>query len=74
MERIKWLKGEDDKSDTTNSPYSSVDPAPPSKGSTTEELRDVLLDETKSLFTRYRAMFALRNRGDVASLLALTEG
>jgi len=37
-------------------------------------LRETLLDESVSLFERYRAMFALRNKGDKDSVLALAEG
>ncbi|KAJ3163523.1 hypothetical protein HDU86_000104 [Geranomyces michiganensis] len=57
------------------SPYTSVDPAPAvEEKKTTAELRNMLLDSNLSLFRRYRAMFALRNRGDVESVLALAEG
>ncbi|KAI8586215.1 armadillo-type protein [Geranomyces variabilis] len=57
------------------SPYTSVDPAPAvDVKKTTAELRDMLLNADLSLFKRYRAMFALRNRGDVESVLALAEG
>jgi len=55
-------------------PYLSVDPAPPSNPAPTPELRDKLLNREFSLFERYRAMFALRNRGDVPSILALADG
>ncbi|KAJ3347465.1 deoxyhypusine hydroxylase [Kappamyces sp. JEL0680] len=55
--------------------FASIDPAPAAKKNyTTSELRDRLLDGQLSLFDRYRAMFALRNRGDTASVLALAEG
>ncbi|KAJ3054987.1 deoxyhypusine hydroxylase [Rhizophlyctis rosea] len=59
------------------SAYTSVDPAPPvpkKAEKSTAQLREQLLDTTVSLFDRYRAMFALRNRGDVESVLALAEG
>eukprot|EP00160_Parvularia_atlantis_P021793 Unigene9587_Nuclearia_a/m.29298 Unigene9587_Nuclearia_a/g.29298 ORF Unigene9587_Nuclearia_a/g.29298 Unigene9587_Nuclearia_a/m.29298 type:complete len:331 (-) Unigene9587_Nuclearia_a:44-1036(-) len=55
-------------------PYLSVDPAPPSAAAPTLELRAQLLDAGLPLFERYRAMFALRNRGDEASVLALADG
>ena len=40
----------------------------------TKELRENLLDTKKSLFERYRAMFALRNIGDEEAVLALADG
>ncbi|KAJ3017965.1 hypothetical protein HKX48_003252 [Thoreauomyces humboldtii] len=58
-----------------SSPYTSVDPAPPvEEHKTTPELKAMLLNPELPLFKRYRAMFALRNRGDVESVLALAEG
>jgi deoxyhypusine monooxygenase len=48
------------------SPYNSYDPAPPSPETdqyTTAILGDRLLDASLPLFSRYQAMFALRNRG-----------
>ena len=50
-----------------------MDPVPAAPASTPEaELRGVLLDEAAPMFERYRALFALRNRGgaSVAPLLA----
>ncbi|GAA94454.1 uncharacterized protein L969DRAFT_90977 [Mixia osmundae IAM 14324] len=67
-------------------PYSTVDPAPaitqgiaslhdtPESALTPKQLRVQLLDESLSLFVRYRAMFALRNIGDRESVLALADG
>jgi deoxyhypusine monooxygenase len=46
------------------SPYLSVDPAPAAPASApSAQLRSVLLDEDAPIFERYRALFALRNRG-----------
>lgn len=59
-------------SDPTASKYLSVDPAPSlamDREWSVEELKTVLLDQSKSLFERYRAMFALRNRGDEEAVL-----
>jgi len=64
------------------SSYLSVDPAPPTAVSGTvsvDQLKDYLMDASKSLFDRYRAMFSLRNRaggknGEEAAVLALAEG
>ena len=75
-------------SSRTRSAYDSIDPAPPItsmhdtdssvnkavEGLSTAELRDALLDVKKSLFERYRAMFALRNIGDREAVLALADG
>jgi len=71
----------------TRSIYDSIDPAPPSSmhdtdsstnakiaSLSTKELRENLLDTKKSLFERYRAMFALRNIGDEEAVLALADG
>lgn len=55
-------------------PYCSVDPTPSVPMKDTEELKKILLNEELSLFERYRAMFALRNKGDEKSVIALAEG
>lgn len=56
------------------SPYLSVDPAPPAPSNTpVEELRSCLLDENERIFDRYRAMFALRNRGGPEAVSALAD-
>ncbi|KAH6561422.1 hypothetical protein BSLG_000802 [Batrachochytrium salamandrivorans] len=56
--------------------YSSIDPAPAVKHShlSTNELKESLLNTDNTLFERYRAMFALRNRGNTEDVLALAEG
>lgn len=64
--------------------YTSVDPAPPASGllsgraklgtASVEELRDKLLNQQLPLFERYRAMFALRNIGNLAAVDALAAG
>lgn len=57
------------------SPYLSVDPAPADRNDLSiEALRDRLLDTSLELFTRYRAMFSLRNRNTLEAVLALAEG
>ncbi|KAL1924061.1 uncharacterized protein VTP21DRAFT_7096 [Calcarisporiella thermophila] len=74
IERIK-MENSEQKEVFSISPYSSVDPAPPTtKVEKTSELRDILLNSKLPLFERYRAMFALRNKGDEESVLALAEG
>lgn len=61
LDRIKWLENPDNIEATLKNPYHSVDPAPPYPSNNIEELKTVLLDDRKSLFERYRAMFTLRN-------------
>ena len=75
LARIRWLQQRDasDKLESS-SPYNSVDPAPPDNGSNLKALREQLLDETKPLFDRYRAMFTLRNMQTSESVAALSEG
>ncbi|KAJ3294245.1 hypothetical protein HK104_003822 [Borealophlyctis nickersoniae] len=76
IERIRYEAARKQSGDKEpESSYTSVDPAPPVKAAKpTPELRAQLLDTSLPLFERYRAMFALRNRGDVESVLALAEG
>eukprot|EP00808_Paulinella_micropora_P028783 g33015.t1 len=59
------------------SAYDSVDPANPTaalEACPTAALRDILVDENRSLYTRYQAMFALRNKGTEEAVLALADG
>lgn len=51
-----------------------LDPAPASTSTNVEELQKTLLDETKSMWDRYRAMFALRNLNTNESIEALAKG
>jgi len=54
--------------------FGSVDPAPASEENSLENLKLALMDSKLSLFDRYKAMFALRNRGDEESIKALASG
>lgn len=72
LKRLEWLQNNKENSGT--SPYLSVDPAPPADETDVAKLREILLDESQELFDRYRAMFALRNVGSQAAVLALAEG
>ncbi|NXF42042.1 DOHH hydroxylase, partial [Nyctibius bracteatus] len=72
VRRLEWLQ--ENKEEPSASPYLSVDPAPPAKETDVAELRKTLLDESRMLFDRYRAMFALRNLGGRAAVLALADG
>ncbi|XP_047231885.1 deoxyhypusine hydroxylase isoform X2 [Girardinichthys multiradiatus] len=78
MRRLEWLLtgGETQLQDgsTDKNPYCSVDPAPPAPRRSVPELHSVLLDESLSLFERYRAMFALRNLGTEEAVVALGDG
>ncbi|XP_050973967.1 deoxyhypusine hydroxylase [Labeo rohita] len=76
VQRLEWLMngGEKTAEGTDENPYSSVDPAPPAPRKSVPELRAQLLDESQSLFDRYRAMFALRNLGTEEAVLALGDG
>ncbi|NXX99803.1 DOHH hydroxylase, partial [Centropus bengalensis] len=72
VRRLEWLQ--ENKQEPGTSPYLSVDPAPPAEETNVSKLRETLLDETCTLFDRYRAMFALRNVGGQAAVLALADG
>lgn len=78
VQRINWLQDEKKKSEIDSAykqnPYCSVDPTPSMSIKETEALKTMLLDESLPLFERYRAMFALRNKGDEPSVKALAEG
>lgn len=74
LDRMKWLKSSNNTENLQKSPYLTIDPAPPMEITNVDILREILLDESKSLFERYRAMFSLRNLGTKESILALTEG
>ncbi|KAI8610188.1 deoxyhypusine hydroxylase-like protein [Chytriomyces sp. MP71] len=70
--------------------YTSIDPAPALddaelvpreetagqkiKKLSTQEVGAILMDTTLPLFMRYKAMFALRNRGDMEAVLQLAKG
>ncbi|XP_021383909.2 deoxyhypusine hydroxylase [Lonchura striata] len=72
VRRLEWLQNNKEK--PGSSLYLSVDPAPPAEETDVAKLREILLDESQELFERYRAMFALRNVGGQAAVLALAEG
>lgn len=74
LDRIKWLGHKNGEQFLDNNPYASVDPAPPSMVGNIAEWKRQLNDTSLSLFLRYRAMFALRNRGGTEAVLALASG
>ncbi|KDE02806.1 deoxyhypusine hydroxylase [Microbotryum lychnidis-dioicae p1A1 Lamole] len=87
LAKIEWDNSEEGKKEKRPNEFNTIDPAPAShhsplasgsKTSTTTtpipELQATLNDKTKSLFERYRAMFALRNDGSKKAVLALATG
>nr|CAB3239455.1 deoxyhypusine hydroxylase-like [Phallusia mammillata] len=79
IEKIKWLKQMENASareDLIPAPFTSVDPAPSGKISETNVniLKDIMVNKTKPLFERYRAMFSLRNLNNTAGAIAIAEG
>jgi len=78
VQRIEWFQQQ--KSGSSEAPgagstrFMSIDPAPALPDRETPLLQKVLTDPSQSLFQRYRAMFALRNRGDAEAVLALATG
>lgn len=74
LDRLKWLESNNNTESLQKSPYLTIDPAPPVDVTNVDTLKEILLNENKSLFDRYRAMFSLRNLGTKESILALTEG
>jgi len=77
LARLEWLenqKQQQAKEKLSDNPYYSVDPAPPDVKKDIPELKKKLLDESLSMFERYRAMFGLRNDGSDEAILALCSG
>jgi len=73
IDRIKYLT--DRKKETIEScSFISIDPAPPETLKDIQKLKQQLLNQSLSLFKRYRAMFSLRNIGGVEAVEALCEG
>lgn len=77
IERIAWENSEAGKKETLEkSAFTSVDPAPPlpSEISRIPKLKEILNDQSESLFKRYRAMFRLRDIATEEAVLALASG
>ena len=74
LERLKWLEEEERSKFSDSNPYKSVDPAPSVTNGNVAEWSNQLMDVSFPLFVRYRALFALRNCGNEASVLALVMG
>lgn len=74
LDRLQWYEN-DKKSQDSLSPYDTVDPTPSYPSSmSVEQLRSIYLDEKRSLFDRYRALFTLRNIGSKDAIMAICEG
>lgn len=76
LDRLSWYdeQNKSNKQETT-SPYNSVDPTPSYPATLSlNELRKIYLDESKSLFDRYRALFTLRNIGTPEAIAVICEG
>ncbi|KAK9039248.1 hypothetical protein V6N11_024081 [Hibiscus sabdariffa] len=77
LQRIEELNSgsRDDKSSMTEkSPFLSVDPAGAAPShSSVDKLREVLLDETRGMYERYSALFALRNHGGEEAVSAIID-
>ncbi|XP_078427627.1 ARM repeat superfamily protein [Wolffia australiana] len=72
ISRIKEQKNSVKSEEKISSPFHSVDPAAPSSLTTSvDQLRNVLLSEEESMYERYAALFALRNRGGDAAISAI---
>ncbi|XP_045599826.1 deoxyhypusine hydroxylase [Procambarus clarkii] len=76
VSRIEWLQSECSKVEKFNGAdkFFSVDPAPPAMETNINKLNERLVDESLSLFDRYRAMFSLRNLNSPESAKALATG
>lgn len=72
LERLRWLENKD--LDKDENPYASVDPTPAAGTKDIVELKRILLDDNESLFSRYRAMFSLRNLRCDEATVALSAG
>ena len=57
-----------------NHSFYSIDPAQPHESKDIKVLEELLLNQSNNLYSRYRAMFALRNLNTEESVLALCKG
>ncbi|ESQ44254.1 hypothetical protein EUTSA_v10006107mg [Eutrema salsugineum] len=74
IEELSNVDAENQSSTTEKSPFMSVDPAAPAAAfSSVHQLRQILLDETKGMYERYAALFALRNHGGDEAVSAIVD-
>ncbi len=60
LRRLEWLdKQKDEKNELSQNPYYSIDPAPPAVIKDVKFLKEKLLDESESMFERYRYHLSL---------------
>lgn len=76
LDRLKWYnESQANKNEESTSPYDTVDPTPSFPDNMSlENLRAIYLDESRSLFERYRALFTLRNIGSPEAIAVICEG
>ncbi|ORX35614.1 armadillo-type protein [Kockovaella imperatae] len=74
--KIQFDHGAEGKERMKNPDFPTIDPAPSSSREDIPALRAALLDTSRPLFERYRAMFALRDFGAASkdAVLSLAEG
>ena len=74
--KIRWEQAQKGRNCSTKDPgvYHSIDPAPACTSGNVQQWSSDLLDPTLPLFERYRALFALRNRGGEEAVLHLARG
>ncbi|KAL7200863.1 hypothetical protein ACSBR1_032731 [Camellia fascicularis] len=73
IEELKNVQFRDGSSMVELSRFLSVDPAAPASCSSVDQLREILLDEEKSMYERYAALFALRNHGGDKAITAIID-
>ena len=69
--RVHWLRELNGRAFVDNSPYMSVDPAPPAQEGDITSWKQQLCTPSLPLFQRYRALFSLRNLGGRDAVCAL---
>lgn len=76
LDRLKWYDQINKNINVESlSPYDTVDPTPSYPDTMSiPELKAIYLDESKSLFERYRALFTLRNKNTPESIEAICQG
>ena len=74
LTRLEWIHDSSNATFEDNNPYKSIDPAPPLQEGDIEEWGSLLMDTSKPLFLRYRALFALRNHGGRDAVNAILGG
>ncbi|KAH9631976.1 hypothetical protein HF086_000313 [Spodoptera exigua] len=62
LQRLNWVANDSSKEvNLSKSLFTSIDPAPPSSENDVENLKNTLMDESKPLFERYRAIALFRH-------------